>query len=60
MAGKSTEEAVISSGGADVDNPGACRACVGSTFVIVMGGQLVSAVDRLLARGLSSRCLSAL
>lgn len=38
MAGKSTDDALVSSGGADVDNPGAYRACVGSTFVIVMGG----------------------
>lgn len=43
----SVEEAVILSGGEDVDDPPACGVCDGRTFVIVMGGQLVSDVVRL-------------
>lgn len=51
MVGESTKEVVVSSGGVDVDSPGACRACVGSTFVIVIGGHPVSAVNQSFING---------
>jgi hypothetical protein len=38
IAGTSTEDVVVLSRNADVDYPGACRACVRSIFVIVIGG----------------------
>jgi hypothetical protein len=36
--GMSIKEAILLSRSADVDNPVDCRACVESTFVIVIGG----------------------